>query len=95
MPLWNVLGYALGVGTALMSEKHAMLCTYAVEDAIDDHYAKQIDELNDKADEGELKRVEWKWDSEGAEGFVETIKGIEEVTEAEIRTYQFSFLENE
>ena len=45
------------------------------------------------SDEGELKRVEWKWDREGAEGFAETIKGIEEVTEAEIRTYQFSCLE--
>ena len=61
MPLWNVLGYALGVGTALMSEKHAMLCTYAVEDAIDDHYAKQIDELNDKSDEGELKKRIYKF----------------------------------
>ena len=44
------------------------------------------------SNEGELKKVEWKWDEEGAEGFAETIAAIDEVTEAEIRTYQFAVL---
>lgn len=30
-PLWNVAGYTLGLGTALMGEKAAMACTEAVE----------------------------------------------------------------
>ena len=34
-------GYALGAATALMGEKAAMACTAAVEEVIDEHYAKQ------------------------------------------------------
>ena len=40
-PLWNVAGYALGAGTALLGEKAAMACTIAVEEVIDEHYRKQ------------------------------------------------------
>jgi ubiquinone biosynthesis monooxygenase Coq7 len=40
-PLWHVAGYALGAATALMGEKAAMACTAAVEEVIDEHYAKQ------------------------------------------------------
>ena len=46
-PLWNVAGFMLGVGTALMSEEAAMACTEAVETEIDRHYAAQIAELGD------------------------------------------------
>lgn len=52
-PLWHVAGYALGAATALMGPKAAMACTAAVEDAIDEHYATQIEELGE--DEAELK----------------------------------------
>lgn len=41
MPLWHVLGYAMGAGTALMGEKAAMACTVAVERVIAEHYAEQ------------------------------------------------------
>ena len=34
-PLWSVLGFALGAGTALMGKKAAMACTVAVEEVID------------------------------------------------------------
>ena len=34
LPLWNIAGYALGAGTALMGEKSAMACTVAVEKVI-------------------------------------------------------------
>ena len=30
LPLWNIAGFALGAGTALMGEKSAMECTVAV-----------------------------------------------------------------
>ncbi len=48
-PLWRVAGFALGAATALMGEKAAMACTAAVEEVIDDHYARQMDRLPDGA----------------------------------------------
>lgn len=50
-PLWHVVGYALGAGTALLGEQAAMACTVAVEEVIDQHYAGQSAKLgNDEAD---------------------------------------------
>lgn len=46
-PLWHVGGFALGAATALLGEKAAMACTEAVEDVIDRHYARQVDNLGD------------------------------------------------
>lgn len=40
-PLWKGLGFGLGAITALMGKKPAMLCTVAVEEVIDEHYASQ------------------------------------------------------
>jgi len=45
LPLWNVAGFMLGAGTALMGPKMAMACTAAVESVITDHYNDQIREL--------------------------------------------------
>jgi ubiquinone biosynthesis monooxygenase Coq7 len=53
VPLWHVAGYALGAATALMGERAAMACTVAVEDVIDEHYAKQMQRL-ENADDPEL-----------------------------------------
>jgi len=44
-PIWNVAGYALGAGTALLGKEAAMACTVAVEETITEHYNKQICEL--------------------------------------------------
>ncbi|KAI5805889.1 ubiquinone biosynthesis protein COQ7-domain-containing protein [Geopyxis carbonaria] len=44
-PIWNVAGYALGLGTALLGEKAAMACTEAVETEIGGHYNNQLREL--------------------------------------------------
>uniref|UniRef100_A0A1B0DJI3 Uncharacterized protein n=2 Tax=Phlebotomus papatasi TaxID=29031 RepID=A0A1B0DJI3_PHLPP len=44
-PLWNVMGFALGAGTALLGEKAAMACTVAVETVIMDHYNDQLRQL--------------------------------------------------
>ena len=52
-PLWHAAGYALGAATALLGEKAAMACTVAVEEVIDEHYARQAASLPDS--EGALK----------------------------------------
>ncbi|XP_038619867.1 5-demethoxyubiquinone hydroxylase, mitochondrial isoform X2 [Tachyglossus aculeatus] len=42
MPLWNVVGFALGAGTAFLGREGAMACTVAVEESIANHYNNQI-----------------------------------------------------
>lgn len=42
LPLWNVAGFLLGSGTALLGEKAAMACTVAVETVIVEHYNEQL-----------------------------------------------------
>jgi len=53
LPLWDVMGVALGFGTALIGKKATMLCTASVEEVIEDHYENQIKKLGN--DEAELK----------------------------------------
>ena len=53
LPLWHVLGYALGAGTAALGKNAAMVCTEAVEEVIDQHYQEQLKQL-DSEREGEL-----------------------------------------
>lgn len=53
LPLWHLAGFALGAMTAALGERAAMACTVAVEEAIDAHYARQIDALHD--DEAALR----------------------------------------
>ncbi len=53
LPLWDVLGVALGFGTAILGKKAAMLCTASVEEVIDNHYKNQIYKLQE--DEKNLK----------------------------------------
>lgn len=45
MPLWDVAGFALGAGSALLGKEGAMACTVAVESVIGEHYNSQIREL--------------------------------------------------
>jgi len=47
-PLWDIAGFALGAGTALLGEKAAMACTVAVEEVIDEHYRDQVAALGDR-----------------------------------------------
>lgn len=44
-PIWNIAGFALGAGTALMGEKAAMACTVAVETVIVEHYNDQLRQI--------------------------------------------------
>jgi len=48
LPIWEIAGFALGVGTALLGKEAAMACTVAVETAIGAHYNDQIRTLLDK-----------------------------------------------
>ena len=54
LPLWDVMGVALGFGTALLGKKATMLCTASVEEVIGDHYKNQTFKL--KEDEKELRK---------------------------------------
>eukprot|EP00112_Aurelia_sp_Birch-Aquarium-sp1_P007236 Seg1788.2 transcript_id=Seg1788.2/GoldUCD/mRNA.D3Y31 product="5-demethoxyubiquinone hydroxylase mitochondrial" protein_id=Seg1788.2/GoldUCD/D3Y31 len=45
LPFWNIAGYALGAGTALLGKEAAMACTIAVEEVIGEHYDSQLREL--------------------------------------------------
>ena len=53
LPFWDLVGVGLGFGTTILGKKAAMLCTASVEEVIDEHYAKQIEQLS--TDEKELK----------------------------------------
>ena len=54
LPIWDLLGVALGFGTAMLGKKATMLCTASVEEVIGDHYKNQTYELYE--DEKELKK---------------------------------------
>ena len=45
LPLWDVMGVALGFGTALLGKKATMLCTASVEEVIEDHYKNQLKKI--------------------------------------------------
>ena len=53
LPLWDVMGVALGFGSALLGKKAAMLCTASVEEVIENHYQNQLKKLGN--DEKDLK----------------------------------------
>ena len=53
LPLWDVMGVALGFGTAMLGKKAAMLCTASVEEVIEKHYQNQLNKLG--KDEKDLK----------------------------------------
>lgn len=55
-PLFDIGAFAMGVGTALMGPKAAYVCTEAVEEVIEQHYNKQIDQL-DKIDTEIQKKI--------------------------------------
>ncbi len=44
-PVWRIAGFGLGAATALMGERAAHACTEAVEDVIEQHYARQGEAL--------------------------------------------------
>ncbi len=81
LPLWHLAGFALGAGTALLGERAAMACTVAVEEVIDEHYAGQIEQLENeepdlrktfetfRAEEGEHRNTGLEHGAEQAPGY--------------------------
>ncbi len=53
LPIWDLIGLGVGFGSTILGKKAAMLCTASVEEVIDSHYKKQIDQL--ESDEKNLK----------------------------------------
>ncbi len=53
LPLWDLVGLGLGFGSTILGKKASMLCTASVEEVIDGHYKKQINQLG--SDENNLK----------------------------------------
>jgi ubiquinone biosynthesis monooxygenase Coq7 len=53
LPVWDLIGVALGFSSTIMGKKAAMLCTASVEEVIDKHYENQINQL--EIDEKKLK----------------------------------------
>ncbi|XP_062999092.1 5-demethoxyubiquinone hydroxylase, mitochondrial [Elgaria multicarinata webbii] len=45
LPFWNLSGFVLGAGTALLGKEGAMACTVAVEASVSEHYNNQIRKL--------------------------------------------------
>jgi 3-demethoxyubiquinol 3-hydroxylase len=54
-PLWHAAGFALGAATAALGSRAAMACTVAVEEVIDEHYARQAERLGTQ--EPELRQM--------------------------------------
>ena len=54
LPLWDIMGVALGFGSALLGKKATMLCTASVEEVIDGHYNNQLKKIGN--DEKDLKK---------------------------------------
>jgi ubiquinone biosynthesis monooxygenase Coq7 len=71
LPFWHLAGFALGAVTAALGEKAAMACTVAVEQAIDKHYAGQLETLEQietlGADETALRQTVEKFRAEELE----------------------------
>ena len=54
LPIWKLAGYSLGALSAVYGKNAIMACTEAVEEVIDKHYSKQIDELDKSGQEESL-----------------------------------------
>ena len=54
LPLWDIMGVALGFSSALLGKKATMLCTASVEEVIGGHYKNQLKKLGN--DEKDLKK---------------------------------------
>ena len=54
LPLWDIMGVALGFSSALLGKKATLLCTASVEEVIDEHYQNQLKKLG--SDEKDLKK---------------------------------------
>jgi len=59
-PIWQSIGYAIGVGSALLGKEAAMAVTVAVEEVIGEHYNSQLRTMNDQGYTEESEDLELK-----------------------------------
>lgn len=81
-PLWHIAGYALGAVTARLGSEAAMACTVAVETAISEHYAQQLDVLAAFPQEKKLRAAIKKFKAEEEEHHAIGLKNKAEETPA-------------
>ena len=90
LPLWDLMGVALGFGTVVMGKKAAMLCTASVEEVIDDHYMRQVDDLGDDEINLKEKIIKFRNDELNHKNFAyqegATTKGIYSILDKIIKT---------
>ena len=90
LPLWDLMGVALGFGTVLLGKKATMLCTASVEEVIEKHYQNQLKKIGN--DEKDLKdKIEkFKKDESGhkntAYNFGASNKGLYSILDKAIQT---------
>ena len=58
LPLWHMLGYALGKGSAMLGATSAMVCTEAVEEVINQHYQEQLKQLEPDQEKDLAQNIE-------------------------------------
>jgi len=90
LPLWDVMGIALGFGTAMLGKKAAMLCTASVEEVIENHYQNQLQKLGDDEKDLKCKIEKFKSDETNHKNIAyesgATNKGIYSIMDKIIRT---------
>ena len=90
LPLWDVMGVALGFGSALLGKKAAMLCTASVEEVIEDHYHNQLKKLGEDETNLKAKIEKFKGDETNHKNIAyesgATNKGLYSVMDKVIRT---------
>lgn len=64
-PIWRLMAFGLGAGTALLGEKAAHACTEAVESVIEKHYAEQIEAVKDSDPELAAQLTQFREDEIG------------------------------
>ena len=90
LPLWDLMGVALGFSTVVMGKKAAMLCTASIEEVIDDHYIRQVDDLGDDEINLKEKIIKFRNDELNHKHFAyeegATTKGIYSILDKIIKT---------
>ena len=90
LPLWDLMGVALGFSTVVMGKKAAMLCTASIEEVIDDHYIRQVDDLGDDEINLKEKIIKFRNDELNHKNFAyeegATTKGIYSILDKIIKT---------
>lgn len=57
MPIWQILGFAIGSSTAALGKNSAMICTEAVEEVIDEHYQDQLKQLENLGEQNLSNKI--------------------------------------